>query len=182
MSWPCLKQNCACLPWGASLREGSHVVRVLVLQWRACLACAAEAMTERERSPVRAEAPTRPGPVSWEEMCFWARDHIGQLLDSPDHRAHLREIMNCKIRLTTDYSGKGCAEMAMHLIAEACSFHNIESKVCCHRATELDENCRKVLASMTEPPTHIMGDICERALILVVALCLSLCLDRLSSE
>ena len=80
----------------------------------------------------------------------------------PAFFAALLNTLLCGIRLCTDYSGMGCAEMALANIIAGMGgdFPN----VFCHRASDILPHARALLLSHTgvAAPRHVFGDLFDR--------------------
>ena len=116
------------------------------------------------------EADLRSGPNSYESLVSWADQHVSRLCEIPAVAECLAaNLQQAQVWLSTDYSGKGCVEMAWSLVIDALksSGHMTEEAAGrwqVWRACEIDEACRSVLGSYSEGhgPKHIMIDICDR--------------------
>ena len=91
--------------------------------------------------------PTRDGPLSLNESFCWAEQylkHMEQFFNDVFLRIVSSLSADPGFRLVTDYSGMGCAEMALgNILASLCAMgHNTNMKY--HRATDILPHCRHV--------------------------------------
>jgi hypothetical protein len=63
-----------------------------------------------------------PGPKSFEEVCYWARDACKRFLSKPGAAQRAHDNLAAGITISTDYSGIGTPEMSMALIMERRAF------------------------------------------------------------
>ena len=110
------------------------------------------------------------GPTTYESLMLWCDSYIQKLLGK---RRMQDAFWGCagqsKVVLCTDYSGKGCAEMAFDIITQSLinsghlSMEQGESWMT-WRASDVDELCRQVLLSFDSQmsPCHVFGDILHR--------------------
>lgn len=123
------------------------------------------------RMPGFARGTSRPqGPVG-SAVFEWAPQLVKQVLeaDAGQFCANLASHATEGILMNTQYSGMGCAEMAMHMLSRAIDDAlGLETRLTFWSAADIMKHCRKVLrfklptGSRLVMPQHVFGDLLFR--------------------
>lgn len=108
---------------------------------------------------------SKVGPENLLETFSWAERYVKRLAYArPDMHANLKQLLSSgrPLALCTDYSGMGCAEMAMTSIIESIMEEPVELPIKMYRASDISETCRRVLLEHPCAPLHVFGDIFGR--------------------
>ena len=108
----------------------------------------------------------RRGPRSVEESMHWASQYLDIMSSEyPVAFENVRKKFASRgLCLVSDYSGMGCAEIAMAQIHQTLREKGCEAHMCVHRASDLKAQCRQVLLEHSGPSAleHVFGDLTTR--------------------
>ena len=131
-----------------------------------------DADRQRQANAPQPSAQSVPidGPTTLEQVLAWPQFVVCRLLDhaasngrGSSFKLALQEVTS-NIVLTTSYSGMGCAEMVLPLLAKSLQSFGITAQMAPYSATDYDPTCRRMLLSHKKGsrPEHVFGDILER--------------------